>query len=190
MSDRLARTAWFKAEILPHEPALRRHLRRAGLASAEIDDLVADAQTRAYASDRWQGVANGRAYIFMIARNLILDDVRRRKIVSFETFADFEALNLADEQPDAEAVVSSRDELRRLRAAIDALPEKTRYVFMRRRIDGIPADAVAKELRAGVSTIDKHLARALALLTQAMAEHDPISNSVSETAWRPGRQKR
>lgn len=190
MSDRLARTAWFKAEILPHEAALRRHLARVRMSPAEIDDLVAEAQTRAYASERWMAVDNGRAYIFTIARNLMVNAARRRKIVSLETIADMDALGLADDRPAADAIVSSREELRHLQSAVDALPAKTRYVFLRRRIDGISADRVADELRVGVSTVDKHLAKAMASLTRAMAVHDPIGSVQSTSPWRLGKQKR
>jgi RNA polymerase sigma-70 factor (ECF subfamily) len=190
MHDREARIAWFKAEILPHEAALRRRLARARLTPSEIDDLVAESETRAYAGEAWSSVENGRAYLFAIARNLMVTAARRRKVVSLEAMADLEVLGRADEQPAADAVVSSRQELRRLQAAVGALPEKARQVFIRRRIDGIPAERVADELGVGVSTIDKHLAKAMALLTRAMAEHEPMSQSQSKSAWRPGRQKR
>jgi RNA polymerase sigma factor (sigma-70 family) len=190
MNDRIARTAWFKAEILPHEAALRRHLARARISAAEIDDLVAEAETRAYASDNWSTIENGRAYLFMIVKNLVVTAARRRRVVSLETMADLEVLGRADEQPGADAVVSSREELRCLQAAVEALPEKVRYVFTRRRVDGIRAERVADELGVGVSTIDKHLAKAMALLTQAMAQHEPIDHGQSKSVWRSDKQKR
>ena len=190
MSDRLARTAWFKAEILPHEAALRRRLAGARLPGAEIDDVVAEAQVRAYASHCWPTVRDGRAYLFMIARNLLATAARRRRIVSLDTVADVDALGLAADQPSAEAVVSSREELRRLQAAVDALPAKTRYVFLRRRVDGISAGRLADELRVGVSTVDKHLAKAMALLTRAMAEHEPIGSEQSKRPCAQAIQKR
>jgi RNA polymerase sigma factor (sigma-70 family) len=175
---------------LPHEAALRRHLARARLSPAEIDDLVAEAETRAYASEQWAAVENGRAYLFMIAKNLLISEARRRKVVSLEMMADLDALGRVDDQPTAEAVVSSREELRQLQAAVDALPEKTRYVFVRRRIDGIPAERVADELAVNVSTIDKHLGKAMALLTRAMAQHDPIGRTQSKKVWRRRIHKR
>jgi RNA polymerase sigma factor (sigma-70 family) len=182
MSDRLARIAWFKVEILPHEAALRRHLAGARMSPAEIDDLVAEAQTRAYASDNWMTIDNGRAYLFMIVKNLIVTAARRRKVVSLEAMADLDILGRADEQPRADAIVSAREELRCLQAAVEALPEKARYVFIRRRIDGIPADCVADEMSVGVSTIDKHLAKAMAAVTRAMAHHGHVSYN-QKSVW-------
>lgn len=182
-ADRDARIAWFKAEVLPHEAALRRSLARARLPRAEVEDLVADVLARAYAADSWAGVQDGRAYVFMILRNLLISAARRRRIVPFELIGDMEALQLAADQPGAEAIVSDREELRRLQAAVAALPPRAREVLLKRRVEGLPAARVAEELGVGVSTVDKHLAKAMALLTRAMAEHEPLRSERSQRPW-------
>lgn len=181
--DREARIAWFKAEVLPHEALLRRHLTRARLAPQEIDDLVADALTRAYASDCWASVRDGRAYVIMILRNLVISAARRRRIVSFDMMADMDGLGLAAEQPGPEAIVSSREELRRLQAAVESLPPRARQVLLMRRVENMSAAQVADQLGVGVSTVDKHLAKAMALLTRAMAEHEPLRSDRSTLSW-------
>ena len=184
------RIDWFKTVVLPHEAALRRHLRRSGAAPADADDLVAEALTRAYATANWPRIDQGRSYLFAIARNLILDAARRNKIVAFDSIADLEALNLADGQPSPEAEVTARDELRVLQAAVERLPPRAREVFLLRRIENLSLQEVADRLGLSVSTIEKHLTRAMADLTRAMAESEPVSAPRTGTAWRVARPKR
>ncbi len=185
MSERDARLAWFKAVILPHEAALRRQLRREGAALGDIDDLVAEALARAYQVDDWARVDQGRSYLFSIARNLVLDAARRHKVVAFDTFADLDVLNLADERASVESGAIARDELQRLQRAVDRLPPRPRQVFLLRRLEGLRVEEVADRLSLSVSTVEKHFARAMAALTEAMAEHEPVGGTQQRgRAWR------
>jgi len=190
VAERDERIAWFKAVVLPHEAPLRRHLRRTGAPPAEIDDLVAEALTRAYAAADWRRIDRGRSYLFAIARNLILDAARRSKVVAFDAIADIEALNLPDGQPSPEAAVSARDELRVLQAAVDRLPPRAREVFLLRRIDNLSLLEVADRLGLSVSTVEKHLTRAMTELTSAMAESEPVSGPQTGMAWPAARPNR
>jgi|GEM_PF-181049 len=192
MSDRDDRIAWFKATILPHEPVLRRHLRRIGVngMEIEIDDIVAEALARAYEIEDCSRIDRGRSYLFSIARNLVLDAARRRKIVAFDTFADVDALNLVDEQASVEATVTAREELRRLQKAVDRLPPRPREVFLLRRIEDLTVEQVAVRLSISVSTVEKHFTRAMVQLTEAMAEHDPLTGAQRHPAWRNARTTR
>lgn len=192
MSDRDARIAWFKAMILPHEAVLRRHLRRVGThgLEMEIDDIVAEALARAYQAEDYARIDYGRSYLFGIARNLILDAARRRKIVAFDTLADLDVLNLVDERASVEATVTAREELRRLQKAVDRLPSRPREVFLLRRIEGLRVEQVAVRLSISVSTVEKHFTRAMALLTDAMAEHDPVTGERRLPTWRSARTTR
>lgn len=190
MDDRDRRLAWFKAVILPHEAPLRRHLRGKGVAAADVDDLVAEAMARAYQVEDHERVIYGRSYLFNIARNLILDAARRHKVVAFDTFADLEILNLADERASVESVTIARDELRRLQKAVERMPPRPRQVFLLRRLEGLRVEQVADRLSLSVSTVEKHFTRAMALLNEALAEQDPVALRRPEHSWQSVRKTR
>src|SRR5690349_1177710 len=97
--------AWFKTQILPHEAALRRRL--ISLRIPDVEDVVSEVLTRAYSSNNWRRMDQGRALVFQIARNLMVDAARRRAIVSIDFMADLEALHLDDGQPGPEAAVAA-----------------------------------------------------------------------------------
>lgn len=187
MKDRAERIAWFKGMVLPHEAALRRYLRRIGSPPSDIDDLVSDAFVRAYSNDGWSSIKHGRSYLFKIARNMVIDAARREKVVKFETFADVGVLNIYCDQPSADAIVIARDELRALEIAINALPPRARQVFLLRRVQDLSPREIGQMLGLSVKTVEGHIGKALATLTKALKEHDPITQSATEPLWRTKR---
>ncbi len=190
VQDRAARHAWFKSVVLPHEAALRRHVRRLSASGVDIDDIISEALIRAYTSADYTRIDNGRAFLFAVARNLLIDLARRRAVVSFDYMADLDKLNLADGAPSAETVVSARDEVRRLQQIVDALPPQCRRVFVMRRIDDLDLEEIAARLSLSVSTVEKHLSKAMALLTAGMAESDPVSDSQKGLTWQGVKDRR
>ena len=58
-------------------------------------------------------------------------------------------------------IVSAREDLRRLEDAIDALPSRTRQVFLLSRMHGCTYDEIAVGLGISVSTVEREIARAI-----------------------------
>ena len=183
MDERADKMAWFKAQILPHEAALRRRL--AALRIPDIDDVVSEVLVRAFSSDNWRRMDQGRALVFQIARNLLIDAARRHAIVSIDFVADLETLQLDDGAPGPEAAVAARDELRQLQRALDALPAQQRKVFLMRRVQDLSPHEIAAELRLSVSTVEKHLAKAMVAVTRALGAAEPVGRpGADEGRWR------
>ena len=167
MVRRAERIDWFKASILPHQGALRARMRRAATTEADLEDLVSESLTRAYGAEDWAKVDNGRHYLFRIARNVLIDNARRNALVSFDSLSD-----LDDTQPDGrtESGISARDELRQVQRAIEAMPAQCRRVFVLRRVHERSIGEIAAEMALSVSTVEKHLGKAVLLLGRAIAE--------------------
>jgi RNA polymerase sigma factor (sigma-70 family) len=183
MSERAEKMAWFKAQILPHEAALRRRL--SFLRVADVEDVVSEVLARAYASDNWRRMDQGRALVFQIARNLLVDAARRRAIVSIDFVADLEAFHLQSAEPSPEASAAARDELRRLQRVLEALPPQARRVFLMRRVQDLSPQQIAVELRLSVSTVEKHLAKAMVAVTRALGDVEPVRRpGADEDRWR------
>nr|WP_302849066.1 sigma-70 family RNA polymerase sigma factor [Sphingobium sp. AS12] len=160
---------WFKTVILPQEAALRGRLRRILPSTHELDDMVAEVMTRAYATENWENVTTGRAYLFTIARNLVIDTARRNKVVSFETMADLELLG---GENTIEAQLHAREALRQVQVIVESLPVQCRRVFILRRIHEKSMLEIAEEMSLSVSTVEKHLAKAIAIVMRAWAERE------------------
>lgn len=166
-----AKLDWFRTTILPHEAALRARLRRLLPNSSEVDDIVSEAMTRIFAVEDFERITNGSGYVFTIARNIMIDEARRAKVVSYEAIAD---LDILADNLSAEHKLQARDELRRLEALIETLPIQSRRAFILRRVHGKGVKEIAEEMGLSVSTVDKHIARAALKVMRAIGEHEEL----------------
>lgn len=170
MSELLVRLEWFKAVVLPHEAAVRARLRRICPPGFDVDNLVAESLARAYQAHEFARVTAGRSYLFAIARNLLIDALRRETIVSLDFVADLDVLRSDDAA--VERQIQARDELRWLQALVDRMPVQWRKVFLLRRVHDLSPATIAGQMGLSVSTVEKHLAKALKLVAQARAERE------------------
>lgn len=171
MNDVRAKLDWFKFIVLPHQAALRARLRRLTSGSGELEDLVSEVLTRAFANPGWRTVEHGRAYLFTVARNLVIDQARREKVVSFVKVAELDLLQI---DYDLEAQLCARDELRRLQIVVDTLPAQSRRVFLLRRVHEKSMIEIAEEMGLAISTVEKHLGKAIKLVMKALAEQEEL----------------
>src|SRR3546814_1498256 len=97
--DRQAQLRWFAREVLPHEPDLRKWLggRVRGLSSCDVDEVVQEAYARLWIAEA-DAIRSARAYLFVTARHIVGEHVRRSRIVAIDLVADLDALNIIDER--------------------------------------------------------------------------------------------
>jgi RNA polymerase sigma-70 factor (ECF subfamily) len=165
---------WFKQEILPLEPLLTSFLQRNWRDQSEIEDLRQEAFVRIYDAARRERPTLPKAFLFQIARNLMIDTLRRRSIVSLDTMTDFEWLNVSDREPSTEAIVSARQELQLLQIAIDDLPPRCREVVVKRKVQGLPQKEVAQQMGIAVVTVENQVAIAMRLLAEALGRRGGV----------------
>ena len=169
MAADIDRYTWFRTVVLPHEPALLARLRRIVRNRDDVEDLAAETMARAYSCADFARIDHGRAFLFQIARNLIIDIARRDKIVSFDVVADLDLLHVDN---GVEAGLHARDELRRLKAIVDTLPPQCRRVFLLRRVHDRSMTEIAEDLGLSVSTVEKHLTKAITRIMQAIRDRE------------------
>lgn len=169
MAADIERYAWFKTVVLPHEPALLARLHRIVRNHDDVEDLAAETMARAYACADFARIVHGRAFLFQIARNLIIDIARRDKIVSIDVVADLDLLQVDN---GVEAGLHARDELRRLQVIVDTLPPQCRRVFLLRRVHDRSMTEIAEDLGLSVSTVEKHLTKAITRIMQAIRDRE------------------
>jgi RNA polymerase sigma-70 factor (ECF subfamily) len=158
------RTRWFLRNILPHEPALRGWLSRSAPPSVDPGDVIQEAYTILAELESVEAIRHPRAYLFQVARSVIMRHVRRARIVPIHSVDDLERLELPDgaASPEQHAIV--RDELRQLARAIAAMPPKTRQAFVLRRVDGLPQREIALRMRISENTVETHISRGILFL--------------------------
>jgi RNA polymerase sigma-70 factor (ECF subfamily) len=178
---------WFAAEILPHEAALTRYVRRVWLNAADIADLRQDIYVRVYESAAQGRPQQPKHFLFAIARNLLSDRMRRSRIISIDYTQDLDSLNVLVDEISAEQRLSGQQELRRLVAALGRLSDRSRDAIWLRRIEGLTQREAAERLGLLETTLAGYLSRGLRALAESMfAEETPVprdnsSGSQTET---------
>lgn len=164
--------AWFVREVLPLEPILMTYLRHHWPDKAEIEDLRQEIYARVHEAARKETPSNVKPFVFAVARNLLINQMRRENVVPIEAVADLEELDIAVDAPSPDRSVIARDELRRLQSAIDLLPPRCREAVILGRVEGLTGREIAARMNIGTATVSEHLENGLRLLAKALYGED------------------
>jgi RNA polymerase sigma-70 factor (ECF subfamily) len=173
------RAIWLGRHVLPHEAALRVWLRRRRLEGLEIDDVIQETYTRLIAADSVAHIRDAKSYAFQIAGSVVVDHLRRLKVVSIASVSDLDQLDMPAQEPSPERQVMDREELQRLAEMIARLPGRVRDVFTLRRVYGLSQREVATRLGIAESTVEKHMARGFLLMLGELGGKAPARTSSS-----------
>jgi RNA polymerase sigma factor (sigma-70 family) len=166
------RARWLAAHILPHERALRGWLRSRAEAG-EIDDVVQETYAILAGLPSTAQIHNPRAYMFQVAQTVVLQRLRRAAIVRIDAVEEIERLSISNDEPSPEQLVSDRQELRQAAMLIASLPPKCRQAFLLRKVDGLSQRQIAERMGVSEGTVEKHIAKGVRLLMDAMANPAP-----------------
>lgn len=160
--------AWFVEVVLPLEAQLLAYLRRNWKAGDEIRDLLHDVYEKALI-----GAADGvpqqsRAYVFAIARNMMINRARRSRVVSFDLIADIDDVPLEGDPLTPERHASGRQELRQMLEGMERLPPRCREVVRLRKVEGLSTREVAEQLRVGIHAVERQMTLGMRALTDFM----------------------
>ncbi len=146
-------------------PALRRFFSKRVKEQHEIDDLVQDVFVRLVRKVHADGSQIVAGYVFQTAQSVLNDWLRKRQVRQATAHEDIE-LDLPGLKDDStpERVLVGKQSLAKATAAVLELPEVTRTIFLLRRLEGMRYNDIAKRLGMPMSTVEKHMARAVAHL--------------------------
>jgi RNA polymerase sigma-70 factor (ECF subfamily) len=160
--------AWFTREILAHEEALVRYLRRCWPHADDIHDLRQETYIRVFEAARRERPHQPKSFLFTTARHLMADRLRRGRIVSIEAVGDFESLNVPVDEAGPERRHDARQSLRRLAEAFDRLPDRCREVVWLRKVEELPQKEVARRQGVAEKTGVKQVAKGARLIADYM----------------------
>lgn len=156
----------FETIVARHGPALTRYALRATPDRGEAEDLVQDALVAAWQSlDRFDGRSALRTWLFGILVHKVQSSRRRRKAVPVTD-------EVLDRPVDADPVQAASElELREaLEAALRALPEKQRSVWVLVEVERLSQAEVAEVLHTTPDSVRGQLFRARRALAEGMKE--------------------
>jgi RNA polymerase sigma-70 factor (ECF subfamily) len=168
MVDEATLNRWFATEVLPLERALTGFINCNWRMSADVTDLRQDIYERALTGARAGIPVHTRHYLFTVARNHLINQARRGRVVSIELVADTSALEAEPAEFGVEQQLSAREELRRTQRGLEQLPPRCREVIWLRKVEGLSTRETAERLGVTVDTVEKQTTQGMRALVDFM----------------------
>jgi RNA polymerase sigma factor (sigma-70 family) len=138
-------------------------------APIEADDIVQDAFHNIARANIAHELANPKAYLYKTAYNLALNRLRQHKNHSMVNLTAPTHQDCEDELTPLRSILA-QEELTRLSAALNQLPEKYRQTFLLSRIHLKSYRQISEELNIAESTVEKHIIKVLKCLREQLYE--------------------
>jgi RNA polymerase sigma-70 factor (ECF subfamily) len=134
----------------------------------EAQDLAQETFMRAFVHrERFDVTRPVLPWLLTIARRLCIDRIRKHKPV---LASDDQPLDPADERPDAESALATREQLGQLKQAHSKLADGPREAIALYHWEGLSYDEIAKILGVPIGTVMTWLHRGRAQLRKALEE--------------------
>ena len=131
-------------------------------------DITQEAYTKLVEHEQKKQVDydNIRAFLYKIARNIVIDNVRKTKKVTQIEYEENDFISPKKEQP--EEIVVQDNYYKNLMKMVDTLPSRTKEAFILHTIDGYTRKEIASMMGVSISAVDKHIARATKKLQEKL----------------------
>ncbi len=164
------RPASILAAFLANQASLRGFISRFMISAHEIEDVSQETFLRAYKAEQQRTIDQPKAYLFRVAKNILLNDLNNTSRKATDYVDDLESLDVLDSSDTLEANVMAQQRLGIYCEAIAALPKQCRRVMLMKKVYGLPTKEVARRLNISVSTVEKHMTKGLKDCNAVLAE--------------------
>lgn len=161
---------WFAEEVQPHRSALRAYLLAQFPSLPDVDDVVQESIVRVLRAREAGRIASPKGLLFVAARNLALDLVRRQRVAPFEPMTEDAGSFVIENEPSVPDAVSQNEEFDLLSEAVQSLPDRCRQVFTLRMAFGLSQRETAARLGISENTVERQMGKAIRRCTDFFAE--------------------
>jgi RNA polymerase sigma factor (sigma-70 family) len=151
------------AALMSDRAMLLRYLVARGASSAESEDILQDLFLK-LETKQIGPVSEPKAYLYRMAHNLLND--RKRTAARQENRESAWASTRVG--PDGQSIIAAsveesliqRERLKTVKDTLARLPERTSFILLQYRVDGVSQKMIAANLGITISAVEKHLQRA------------------------------
>jgi RNA polymerase sigma factor (sigma-70 family) len=183
------RTEWLARNVFPHEPSIRQWLKRRTALGLDIDDVIHDMYAKLITLPSVTQIESPRSYAFRIAYSIVVDHVRRTKIVPMVGLTIETQTTIPSEDGNIEDRLADRGTLQDLTTVLEQLPPLCRQAFLLRRIDGLSQRETAQKLGLSEKTIEKYMTRSVRLIMDVFGRGGKAQSKTSQKAGEEKQQE-
>jgi len=159
--------AHFQPKAAEFRAALVRYFARRLREPEEAEDLAHEVLLRLFRRGTINDMQALQCYVFETANSVLVDWTRRNKARSRGAHQPIDADIVDPRVFPCDRILESRQEVSRVAASLQELPERTRTIFILRRLEGMKHGDIATRLGVSLSTVEKHVHRAAAHLLES-----------------------
>ncbi|QYE33305.1 sigma-70 family RNA polymerase sigma factor (plasmid) [Polymorphobacter sp. PAMC 29334] len=158
-------------EISTYIPILHRYFERRWSNQADVDDLVQQVMLRLLSCETTDDIENLRAYVFRTAANVLFDQLRRDVAHGAAFHDEFDADNHGVDEHNPLRIAEARQQIVLAEMALQELPERSRSIFLLRRLENCSYRDIASQFQMSVSAVEKLMVRLAKYMTDVRCEH-------------------
>jgi RNA polymerase sigma-70 factor (ECF subfamily) len=158
------RALWLARNILPHEPAIRAWLGGKRIDGLDVDDIIQEMYAKIVALESLEVIRFPKRYAFQTASSIVIDHIRRARIVSIFSAGTLEQFDLPALDATPEQHLTFQEEIKEVVEALSKLPKSCREALILRRVEGLSQRETAKRLGISEHTVEKYMARGTLML--------------------------
>jgi RNA polymerase sigma-70 factor (ECF subfamily) len=169
-----------------HGSSLKRFISRFMRSPSDIEDIAQEAFLRAYTVERSRPIEQPKSFLFRIAKHLALSQLTRKSRQVTEYIEDSTDPGVIQLESSAEEEISAQQIFQQIFRvhceAVEELSPQCREVYLLRKVQGFSHKEIAAELGIAVSTVEKHLMKAVEQCDRYVRERtdSPPSNASSQ----------
>jgi RNA polymerase sigma-70 factor (ECF subfamily) len=160
------RTEWLARNVLPHEALVRERLKRLYVANFDVDDVIQEMYARILAAPALENVRFPRQYAIQTARGIVIDHLRRSRVVAIDACGNLEELDVEFPETSTEERLGFRGEIQEVAGALSQLPLNCRETLILRRVEGLSQRETAQRLGVTEKVVESQMAKGVAMLVK------------------------
>ena len=134
-------------------------------------DITQETYARALESHPNTPILNKRAFLYRVAKNIIIDQARKN---NKNHLINFEEERFISEDKQAEEKILQINENQFLLEEIQKLPKKRKQAFVLHVVDGYSRKEIAVLLNISVSAVEKHISRASLQIKESLENNKDV----------------
>ena len=169
--------------IQQHRATLVRFLARRMKSREDAEDIAQATFMRLYTLDDPGELSNAKAFLFQVAANLSIDQLRRKTL--HQNYLDREGVKIPGdgsaglsnffEHIPLEREMEAKDTLHFIYQSLGSLSQNPRQAFILNRAKGMTYGEIAEQMGVSVSSVEKYILEALKHLRGALEASDNSS---------------
>jgi RNA polymerase sigma-70 factor, ECF subfamily len=127
-------------------------------------EIIQETYVKTIEKSKETTIENERAFLYKVARNIVIDQSRKDKNKEFIEYEEEEYFCSENEQPDEIVLENVKEEL--LLEALETLPKHLKQVFVLHIFEGFTKKQIATMMNLNLNSVQKYVITATTKLTE------------------------